>query len=95
VPLHALASRLGEEGILSVLVEGGGQIHASLLAAELATDVQLFLAPLIVGGPAPSWVGGAGVSKLSSAWRLQFIGSPQRVGDDLLICAAVDYKPQR
>jgi diaminohydroxyphosphoribosylaminopyrimidine deaminase/5-amino-6-(5-phosphoribosylamino)uracil reductase len=95
VPLHDLAYRLGEEGILSVLVEGGGQIHASLLAAELATDVQLFLAPLIVGGPAPSWVGGAGVSKLSSAWRLQFIGSPQRVGDDLLICAAVDYKPQR
>jgi diaminohydroxyphosphoribosylaminopyrimidine deaminase/5-amino-6-(5-phosphoribosylamino)uracil reductase len=95
VPLHALASRLGEEGILSVLVEGGGQIHASLLAAGLATDVQLFLAPLIVGGPAPSWVGGAGVSKLSAAWRLQFIGAPQRIGDDLLIQAAVVYKPGR
>jgi diaminohydroxyphosphoribosylaminopyrimidine deaminase / 5-amino-6-(5-phosphoribosylamino)uracil reductase len=91
VPLAALADRLAEESIQSVLVEGGGQIHASLLEARLATDVQLFLAPLIVGGPAPSWVGGAGVSKLSAAWRLQFIGEPQRVGEDLLIEAVVRY----
>ncbi len=92
VPLHALAYQLGEQSIQSVLVEGGGQIHAALLAAGLATDVQLFLAPLIVGGPAPSWVGGAGISKLSSAWRLQFIGAPQRIGEDLLIRAAVRYR---
>jgi diaminohydroxyphosphoribosylaminopyrimidine deaminase/5-amino-6-(5-phosphoribosylamino)uracil reductase len=91
VPLQSLASRLADEGILSVLVEGGGEVHAALLEARLATDVQLFLAPLIVGGPAPSWVGGAGVAKLSSAWRLQFVGSPVRVGDDLLIRAAVQY----
>jgi diaminohydroxyphosphoribosylaminopyrimidine deaminase / 5-amino-6-(5-phosphoribosylamino)uracil reductase len=93
VPLVALADRLAEESIQSVLVEGGGQIHASLLEARLATDVRLFLAPLIVGGPAPTWVGGAGVSKLSSAWRLQFIGDPLRVGDDLLIQAVVRYQP--
>lgn len=93
VPLQALAHQLGEHSIQSVLVEGGGQIHAALLAAGLATDVQLFLAPLIVGGPAPSWVGGAGVAKLSSAWRLQFIGAPQGVGDDLLIRAVVRYVP--
>ena len=35
VPLYDLARRLGEEQVTSVLVEGGGQVHASLLAAAL------------------------------------------------------------
>ena len=92
VALGALAYRLAEESLYSVLVEGGGQIHASLLADRLATDVQLFIAPRVVGGAAPSWIGGAGVAKLSDAWQLQFAGEPQRFGDDLLVRAVVRYR---
>ncbi len=89
VSLGALASRLVEDNIQSVLVEGGGQIHAALLAEGLATDLQLFIAPRIVGGPAPSWVGGDGIAKLADAWRLHFVGEPQRLGEDLLVRAVV------
>jgi diaminohydroxyphosphoribosylaminopyrimidine deaminase/5-amino-6-(5-phosphoribosylamino)uracil reductase len=92
VSLGALAYQLVEENLYSVLVEGGGQIHASLLAEGLATELQLFVAPRIVGGPAPSWIGGAGVTKLRDAWQLQFVGEPRRFGDDLLVRAVVRYR---
>ena len=89
VSLDALAQRLAEESLYSVLVEGGGQVHAALLADGLATELQLFVAPRIVGGPSPSWVGGAGIASLAEAWQLQFVGEPQRLGEDLLLRAVV------
>ena len=70
VDLRALATRLGEQGMTSVLVEGGGELHASLLADGLADTVILYVAPIVVGGPAPSWVGGTGVRRLESAHQL-------------------------
>jgi diaminohydroxyphosphoribosylaminopyrimidine deaminase/5-amino-6-(5-phosphoribosylamino)uracil reductase len=67
----------------SVLVEGGGVIHAALLAADLADELVLYLAPKLVGGPAPSWVGGDGIAKLAAAHGFRWQGDPVRVGDDL------------
>jgi diaminohydroxyphosphoribosylaminopyrimidine deaminase/5-amino-6-(5-phosphoribosylamino)uracil reductase len=87
VSLAALAMRLGEESLHAVLVEGGGQMHASLLAAGLATDLQLFIAPKIVGGPAPTWVGGQGLARLADAHPFRFVGAPRQIGDDLLVRA--------
>ena len=85
VPLELLARRLGDEGIQSVLVEGGGEVHASLLAARLADELVLYVAPKIVGGPAPSWVGGAGLASLAAAYKFRFAGAPVALGDDLRI----------
>jgi diaminohydroxyphosphoribosylaminopyrimidine deaminase/5-amino-6-(5-phosphoribosylamino)uracil reductase len=89
VDLLALAKRLGGTGLLSVLVEGGGQVHASLLAADLADELRLYVAPVAVGGPAPSWLGGAGVRHLADAPRLRWVGPPERIGDDLVLRAAI------
>jgi diaminohydroxyphosphoribosylaminopyrimidine deaminase/5-amino-6-(5-phosphoribosylamino)uracil reductase len=89
VDLTVLARRLGSAGLLSVLVEGGGQVHASLLAADLADELRLYLAPVAVGGPAPSWLGGTGVRHLADAPRLRWLGAPQRIGDDLVLRAAL------
>ena len=50
-----------------MLVEGGGEIHASFLAQRLADEVVLYIAPKVVGGPAPSWVGGKGIASLAAA----------------------------
>jgi len=91
VPLRALGERLAEESLLAVLVEGGGLIHASVLRAGVATDGQLFIAAKLVGGPAPSWVGGEGIGALADAWQLELVGEPRRVGKDLLVRALVRY----
>jgi diaminohydroxyphosphoribosylaminopyrimidine deaminase/5-amino-6-(5-phosphoribosylamino)uracil reductase len=87
VPLDELARRLGAEGITSVLVEGGGELHAAMLAAELADQLAIYIAPMIVGGPAPSWVGGEGVAALAGAHRFELVGDPVRLGHDLRVTA--------
>jgi diaminohydroxyphosphoribosylaminopyrimidine deaminase/5-amino-6-(5-phosphoribosylamino)uracil reductase len=83
VDLAALLARLAEAGVTSLLVEGGPTVHAELLAAELADEVVLYVAPLVFGGAAPAWVGGGGVARIGDARRLAMVGAPRRVGDDL------------
>ncbi|GGW17111.1 RibD family protein [Streptomyces globisporus] len=42
---------LGRRGIDRLMVEGGGTIHTQLMAADLADEVHLAIAPLLVGQP--------------------------------------------
>jgi diaminohydroxyphosphoribosylaminopyrimidine deaminase/5-amino-6-(5-phosphoribosylamino)uracil reductase len=83
VDLSVLAQKLGEAGITSVLVEGGGEIHAYMLEHRLADEVVIYLAPKVVGGPAKSWVGGEGLASLQAAHKLLFDGDPVRLDGDL------------
>jgi len=83
VPLWELSKELGRHKILSVLVEGGGEVHASFLTERAAHDVVLYVAPKVVGGPAPSWVGGAGVGTVAAASQLRPLGPPVYFGPDL------------
>jgi diaminohydroxyphosphoribosylaminopyrimidine deaminase/5-amino-6-(5-phosphoribosylamino)uracil reductase len=85
VALPALARVLGARGITDALVEGGGQVHAALLAAGLADRALLYVAPIVVGGPAPSWVGGDGVARLAAAHRFVVDSVTSLRGGDLRI----------
>jgi diaminohydroxyphosphoribosylaminopyrimidine deaminase/5-amino-6-(5-phosphoribosylamino)uracil reductase len=89
VELPALMSRLAEAGICGIVVEGGGTLHAALLAAKLADELVLYIAPIVVGGPAPSWAGGDGIAALADAHRLAFDGPAVRFGADLRLTARV------
>ena len=83
VRIDELVKRLGEENILAVLVEGGGEVHASFLAAKYADEVILYMAPLAVGGrDAPSWIGGKGVKVMSAAYRFELTDA-RKIGPDL------------
>lgn len=85
--LVALATRLGTEGLTSVLVEGGGQVHAALLAAKLADQLVVYVAPKLVGGPARSWVGGDGLAALADAHGFVFDEHVAFIGGDLRLTA--------
>src|SRR6266705_6188667 len=72
VPIEALLDQLGQRGILSLLVEGGAQTHASFLAAGLVDRVYAYIAPTLIGGSeAPGPLGGDGIERLSDALRLR------------------------
>ncbi len=89
VNLRSLMKRLGGEGVQSVLVEGGGTLAAGVLAGGLVDRVYFFVAPRLIGGArALSPVEGAGVARLSEAWRLKSV-RVRRVGEDLLISGDV------
>src|SRR3990170_7312551 len=59
VALDELLRRLGERGILSLLVEGGGTLLGSFFDLGLVDKVQAVIAPMIVGGAAAPTIMGA------------------------------------
>ncbi len=81
--LHAVAATLGAEGLNDVLVEGGGQVAASLMRADLADRLYWFRAGAVLGGDARPAVGSLGLDRLADANRWQ-VQSREPCGDDLL-----------
>lgn len=90
VSLPALLDELGRRNLLSVLVEGGGEVHASLFADHLVDKVHAYVAPRVIGGrEAPGPVGGTGIEHLTDAVHLRDLDFT-RLGDDMLITAYAD-----
>ena len=87
--LEALLRLLVEEGVHSVLCEGGSELAGSLTEAGLVDRVLFFFAPKLVGGrEAPGLLGGEGVARMSEALPLKNV-KQRRFGDDLLVIADV------
>lgn len=71
VDVAELFALLGKESITSVLVEGGGELAASLLEAGLVDKLHVFIAPKIIGGrSAPTPVGGRGIALMQDAIQI-------------------------
>ncbi len=85
VDLTALLARLGERGIASLLVEGGGVLLASLLEAGLVDKLYAIISPIIIGGSAaPTPVAGKGVARVAQALRLYRVRVERR-GTDTIV----------
>ena len=96
VPLRRLFRELVRRyQIMSVLLEGGGEVLASALADRLVDRLVWVIAPLIIGGrDSPSAVGGAGIQRLAQAIRLRDV-TLRRLGPDLVLDASVVYPRRR
>lgn len=81
---------LGRRLVRSLLLEGGGTLAWSFLARRAVDRVAFFIAPKLLGGPAPGPVAGPGVPALPCAFALADVRS-ERVGDDLLVQGRVVY----
>jgi diaminohydroxyphosphoribosylaminopyrimidine deaminase/5-amino-6-(5-phosphoribosylamino)uracil reductase len=93
VAVDAVLAALFTREVRGVLLEGGGEVHASFLEAGFVDRVALFVAPVLLGGrEAPGVVGGAG-RELKSAVRLGPM-SARLVGADLMIEADVAREPR-
>lgn len=85
VSLPNLLKKLGENGVDSVLVEGGGSIHFSFLQSHLAQKLYIYFAPKIFGGKdAKTPVGGRGIIHPDDAFGLKLLHSQVLNGDILL-----------
>ncbi len=83
--LRLVFRTLASEGLQKILVEGGGEVHASVLDAGLADEACIFVAPKIIGGRnAKSPVEGEGLEFMSEALRLDRV-RVERFGDDVMI----------
>jgi len=84
---QALAALFARD-VKSVLVEGGGEVHAAFLDAGLVDRVAIFVAPRLLGGRAAAGVIGGVGRALKDSVRLREL-TVRSVGDDLLIEADV------
>jgi len=81
--MFAIAKALGARGLTRVLVEGGGQVHASFLKADLADRVEHFMAPKLIGSDGKAALGNLGLAALGHAPHLTCV-SIRRLGADIL-----------
>ncbi len=85
VPPRPLLHALGQRGLNTLLVEGGGETLYSFFSEGLVDRVQAYVAPKLVGGrTAPGPLGGLGVAEMPGAWQLEDVRY-DRYGDDLLV----------
>lgn len=87
VNILALLKALPSFGILSVLVEGGGKIHASFLQKKLADRFCFFIAPKIFGK------GVSLLAKISDFAGIELTDvSSRQTGKDIVVSGTVCYK---
>ena len=89
VSIEKLLRYLGDEGIDSIFVEGGGKIHDSFRKAGAVDKVACYIAPKIFGGSgAMTPVAGEGIENVDEAMRLEDM-KVSKIGGDILIEAKV------
>jgi diaminohydroxyphosphoribosylaminopyrimidine deaminase/5-amino-6-(5-phosphoribosylamino)uracil reductase len=85
INLRSCLSKLGEIGIVSLLVEGGSQVNGSFLDEGLIDKLLLFFSPRLIGDhQALGIFGGKGVSNLREAITLREIKT-RKMGEDILL----------
>jgi diaminohydroxyphosphoribosylaminopyrimidine deaminase/5-amino-6-(5-phosphoribosylamino)uracil reductase len=85
IPLKSCLSKLGEIGMMSLLVEGGSQVNGSFLDEGLIDKLLLFLSPKLIGDhQALGIFGGRGASRLEEAVSLKEMKT-RRIGEDILL----------
>jgi len=91
VDLRTLLGRLRRKGIKSILLEGGGNLNWSMLTNGLVDEMQITVAPLIIGGrEATTLVEGQGIASIEQAIRLELTKRASR-GDEIVL----NYKVTR
>ncbi|MFI0141911.1 RibD family protein [Streptomyces luteogriseus] len=75
---------LGRRGVERLMVEGGGTIHTQLMAQDLADEVHLAIAPLLVGQPKAARFLGAADFPGGSTARMRVL-EVRPIGDVVLI----------
>jgi diaminohydroxyphosphoribosylaminopyrimidine deaminase / 5-amino-6-(5-phosphoribosylamino)uracil reductase len=85
--VRSALDQLGDQGVASVLLEGGPHLAGAFLDAGEIDEVRLFLAPILLGGSAArDPLEGEGVERISEALRALTLDCA-RIGDDVLISA--------
>ncbi|HYC75337.1 RibD family protein [Brevundimonas sp.] len=78
---HALTA-LRAKGVVSLLVEGGGDVAASFLRGDVVDRIEWFRAPILLGSEGRPGVGSLAAEELGQARRFRRLAA-EPCGDDL------------
>jgi len=90
VSLASLLRELAARGVVSVLIEGGGELAAAALRARLVDRLLVVTAPLVIGGDGRPMLASLGLGRLANAPRI-VDERMSRLGPDLLREGTVAY----
>ena len=83
--LRKLMKILGEKGIDSILLEGGGTLNENALKNDIVNEIKIFIAPKIFGGrDAKTPVEGEGIIHMSNHTHLK-LKNIKKIGEDMLL----------
>lgn len=83
VDIVALMQRLGREGLTRVFCEGGGELAASLITADLVDRLEVHMGGVIIGAEGRPALGALGLDRLSDAPRFALCDL-WKSGDDVV-----------
>jgi diaminohydroxyphosphoribosylaminopyrimidine deaminase / 5-amino-6-(5-phosphoribosylamino)uracil reductase len=89
IELNALLRELGAKQITSVLIEGGGRLLGQALDQRLIDKIQLYIAPVLTGGPVVAFAG-IGISVTAEAPRLTRVRY-EKIGPDICVTGYPAY----
>ena len=84
VDLDFLMTELGQRGIDSILLEGGGSLNYSALEKGIVNEVQCYIGSKIFGGNAKTPVGGKGIEEVKDSFNFE-LKSTEQFGSDVLL----------
>jgi riboflavin-specific deaminase-like protein len=93
LPVAWMLEQIARRGVERLLVEAGGDLLFQFLAADALDEMHVTLCPLLVGGPAPSLVDGAGFD-VATLRRLRLLAS-EADGDEVFLHYAVSKGASR
>jgi diaminohydroxyphosphoribosylaminopyrimidine deaminase/5-amino-6-(5-phosphoribosylamino)uracil reductase len=79
-----LVKKLGEIGITSVLIEGGGEVAASFLKKGVVDKIVFFYAPKIIGEEGVNMVGKLKISSVTNALTIKKI-KVKTIGEEFIV----------
>jgi diaminohydroxyphosphoribosylaminopyrimidine deaminase/5-amino-6-(5-phosphoribosylamino)uracil reductase len=89
IALSEVCAELYKREIMSVLVEGGGELNSSFLRQGLFDKMLLFYGPKFIGGKnAANLIAGKGIDFLKDAYRVDVV-SVKKLKDDICVEAYV------
>ncbi len=83
VSMKSLLSALARDGMVNILVEGGGELVGSLIDDGLVDEVMFFISPKIIGGGCSS-IKGKGAPNIAKALDLREL-QIKRSGEDIFV----------
>jgi diaminohydroxyphosphoribosylaminopyrimidine deaminase/5-amino-6-(5-phosphoribosylamino)uracil reductase len=83
IGIPAMLAALAKRGVTRLLVEGGAAVHASFLSGGLVDRLEVFTAPIVLGGDALDSVAARALADIKEASRFERTGE-RRLDGDLL-----------
>jgi len=89
MPLGAILAELGQKNITSVMIEGGGNVLGHALDERLIDKVQIYVAPILTGGPIVAF-GGRGAPRTHEGAHLKRVKF-EKIGPDICVTGYPKY----